>query len=207
MDIKFYIAKKTSNTWSNKHELLLNYVSDNRKEKINRYIFENDKITSLYAAILTRLGIVKHFNCNNSELIFDKTKTGKPILKFIGKTSLNNVDFNFSHTKTAVLLGIVFEKNYAIGVDIECLKKAPFDIMPMVFHPLEIDFVNSFHGDMKNQAFFEIWTKKEAYTKCIGTGLVNNPCSINTLSASLNDTIYTWQYEDYICSACILYTP
>ena len=81
----------------------------------------------------------------------------KPILK-----GFPNIDFSYSHTKGAILCGIT--KNSSIGVDIELANTPPYEIMPLVFHPNEICYVNNSLRS-KKQAFYKIWTQKEAFTK------------------------------------------
>ncbi len=202
MNEKIYLMKNTSNTWLPEHDKLLKYVSPERQKKIGRYKFDSDKVNSLYAAILSRLGITRLLGCQNCDLIFDYLDNHKPVLNVDCHPDAAAIDFNFSHTKGAVIAGIT--KDESIGVDIEKIDDAPFDVMRLVFHPAEIDYVNSFSGEAKSKAFFEIWTKKEAYTKCLGLGLAADLCSINTLEAPINSVIETWVEDDYMCSVCVM---
>lgn len=194
--------KNTSKEWLPEHDMLLQYVSPKRQEKIHRYKFDSDKVTSLYGAILTRLGITRMLGCNNSDLIFEYEDNHKPSLAAYCHPKADSLDFNFSHTKGAVLMGVTCHET--IGVDIEKISTPPFDVMKLVFHPSEIDYVNRFTGSDKDKTFFEIWTKKEAYTKCLGTGLVNDLRAINTLEAPISSSIETWIEDDYVCSVCTI---
>ncbi|MCR4567060.1 MAG: 4'-phosphopantetheinyl transferase superfamily protein [Pseudobutyrivibrio sp.] len=194
--------KNTDQKWLPKHNKLLKYVSSERQEKIYRYKFDSDKVNSLYAALLTRLGITRILGNNNSELEFEYQDNHKPKLAAFCHSNAKDIDFSFSHTKGAVLAGIT--TNESIGVDIEEIKDAPFDIMKMVFHPEEISYVTNQSKETKTKAFFEVWTKKEAYTKCLGTGLVTNLKALNTLQAPISDNIETWVDDNYICSVCTI---
>ncbi|WP_083330258.1 4'-phosphopantetheinyl transferase superfamily protein [Lachnospira pectinoschiza] len=73
----------------------------------------------------------------------------------------------------------------------------------IAFYTLHKQTAFNFSPD-KERAFFEIWTKKEAYTKCIGTGLSVDLKSINTLSASINNNIITFTKNEYMCSVCVI---
>jgi phosphopantetheinyl transferase len=53
---------------------------------------------------------------------------------------------------------------------------------------------------LTDRKFFEIWTKKEAYTKYLGTGLTIDITTINMLSKEHSDKLYSFGSEDYIFS-------
>ena len=52
----------------------------------------------------------------------------------------------------------------------------------------------------KLSAFYEIWTKKEAYTKYLGTGLRYNLNNINMLSDIHSDNLLFWNVDEYFYS-------
>ena len=201
MNEKLYLIKNNTTIWSKEHDSLLQYLSPERIAKIIRYKFDSDGVNSLYAAILTRLAITRILKCANKELSFEYPKNHKPVFNPSCHPKANSVDFNLSHTKGAILVGVTTDES--IGVDIEKITDAPFDVMCLVFHPDEINYINNFSDSAKSVAFYEIWTKKEAYTKCFGTGLITDLCSINTLEAPLNSIIETWTEDDYTRSVCI----
>lgn len=198
MSAKVYFLKDNTENWGPVHDYLSGFVSVARREKINRYKFESDKILSLYAAVITRLAIVTETGIKNDDLEFDCPYMKKPSLSVLNADT--PLDFNFSHTKGAVLLGISTDSS--IGVDVEQIRKAPFNTMEIVCHPSEADYINN--SPDKEKAFFEIWTKKEAYTKCIGTGLSVDLKSINTLAAPICENIETFIQDGYVCSVCTL---
>lgn len=198
--MKLYMIKNTDTCWNNNHEKLLSIVSKTRQQKILRYHFDEDKILSLYAGVLTRLALTRQLHCSNEQLIFEQISNHKPCLKLQNSPNTFPIDFSFSHTRHAVLLGTI--RHGKIGVDIEKLTNAPLQIMKTVFHPQEIAYVESSSPSKQNHHFFQIWTRKEAYTKYLGTGLVTDLAFINTLASPIKDLIYTWREEDYICSVC-----
>lgn len=61
--------------------------------------------------------------------------------------------------------------------------------------------MNSKDDEHKKKAFFEIWTKKEAYLKKNGTGLVRNLKKIDSLKSN-NVFYYTFFKSDYVFSVC-----
>jgi phosphopantetheinyl transferase len=87
----------------------------------------------------------------------------------------HTLKFNLSHTENAFLIAV---SNQEIGVDIEEIQKdLDFEgIMDFAFS--ESDKMLCDKHDLPN-AFTQMWTLKEAYTKAIGTGLSENLSEIN----------------------------
>lgn len=193
--MKIYYLPLTSMEWSDTEDSLLKYVSLERQARISKYYFASDQKLSLYAALLSRMAILKNTRLSNEALLFSYGKNHKPVL-----VSDTQLDFSFSHTKSAILCCL--SEKHRVGADIESNKNAPFEIMSQVFHPNEIEYVYS-DKSLQNKRFFEIWTRKEAYAKRNGTGLTDNLTAIDTLSYS-SDFFYTWEEDSYICSVCSL---
>lgn len=180
--------------WSKIDSQLLKSVSPQRQEKIMRYVFEVDRKLSLYAALLARMGLSLATGIPASELIFNTTQGQKPSLLS------SDYQFNLSHTRGFVLCGI--SDNGMIGVDVEKNVAAPIEVMEQVFHPEEIQYVIKSPVSERDTHFYKVWTRKEAYTKKLGTGLICDLKSYNTLSDSLSSSLFTWKHYNYICSVC-----
>lgn len=185
-----YMPVNTDN-FSSIEEQLLSYVSESRREKIISNTQDKVKLLSLYSALLLRFGLFKYYGISQ-ELIFDKTNDGKPFI-----TNLNNFDFNISHTKNMVMCGI--NNNGKIGVDVEHIRSVHKNVEKKVYSLEEISYIHESVEDSSFR-FFEIWTKKEAYTKYIGTGLRNDINNINMLSDIHNDKLLFWNNDNYFYS-------
>lgn len=181
--------------WDETDSQLLRLVSPQRQEKILRYVSEADRKLSLYAALLTRFSLSTICGLPALELVFDVAANQKPIL-----LSTTNFHFNLSHTWGFVLCGI--SDDGAIGVDTEKIGTAPTEVMRRVFHPEEIQYVENAPASERDFRFYKIWTRKEAYTKQLGTGLNSKLSAYNTLSPPLSSVLYTWRCGNYICSVC-----
>lgn len=91
------------------------------------------------------------------------------------------IHFNLSHSRDWVLVAL---SRLPVGVDIEC-SETEVDwhaIAGVCFHPSEQQYLACLEGDARREAFFDIWTRKEAYLKGIGTGLGTDPGSFSTLT-------------------------
>ena len=172
---------------------LLDYISEERKQQIEKYKHTDSKLCSLYAALLTRMVLCKEIHCSNDELVFSKTQKGKPIL-----TSHPDWKFNFSHSGQMILLGI--EKHQEIGIDIEKPRKYSESVVKKCLHPSELALFQQLPDTHKETAFFEFWTQKEAFSKQVGKGLSLSFETINTTDKSTKEQLYHWQYKEYICS-------
>ena len=198
-----YLMKNTEKIWTPTHQRLLAFVSCERREKILRYRFEEDRILSLYSALLTRLGAVRHFHCSNDTLVFGEDENHKPCLLSAKGNANTTFHFNFSHTRNAVLLGT--NTNAPIGVDIEKISTPPLSVMNKVFHPDEIAYISEVSSSAQAVRFYEMWTRKEAYTKYLGCGLITSLTSINTLADPVSGLIHTWADSGFICSVCTVF--
>lgn len=119
---------------------------------------------------------------NNTEIV--KTEKGKPYFKYIP-----DLFFSISHKDEVTVIVL---SDCEVGVDVEKIKKADLRVTRR-FLKEEIDYITKCDSDRR---FFEVWTKKEAYLKCKGTGISGGLNSVNVLNLPFE----TMAYEDYIIS-------
>jgi len=94
---------------------------------------------------------------------------GKPYLA--GPFKDGEVQFNMSHSQDLALIALT--RNRETGVDLEQIRPVP-DIEQIVeryFSPRERGVFFSLPPDQKLEAFFNGWTRKEAFVKALGEGL------------------------------------
>lgn len=191
--IESYYLEITKSVFSQEEMQLLKFVPDNRKEKILKYHFPQDRLLSLYAALLTRMVLSKRTKIPADRLVIACDANGKPYL-----ANPDHFHFNLSHTRSCIFLCI--SDDQPVGADIEKLNSPPFEIMRTAFHPDEISYIATANKADQVQSFYEIWTKKEAYLKKTGTGFIGDPSLINT--QKLPTEYCTCQISDYICTIC-----
>lgn len=110
-------------------------------------------------------------------LRFQTGAHGKP---YICADSGHTLQFNLSHSGAYMALAI--SAGSPVGIDIENTgRKVNFVKMAeRFFHPEEVLYLNHLQNDKKKEAFFRLWTIKEAFLKGLGTGLTVNPASFRT---------------------------
>lgn len=112
---------------------------------------------------------------------FSKSSSGKPYLS----SPAAALHFNLSHSQQRFLIAV---SNCEIGIDLEFRKRhLPewHDIIERYFSPEEQSEVKQ--SACPEETFLQIWTRKEAVVKCLGTGIHENLKSINTRNVVMPD--------------------
>ena len=84
-----------------------------------------------------------------------------------GKPYYENTNIKFNKSNTLDLSVLIID-NKECGIDIERIRKYDDIMAKRILSKSEYDFVNINNKDLY---FTIIWTLKESYLKCIGTGL------------------------------------
>lgn len=92
-----------------------------------------------------------------------------------------SIDFNISHSGNRVIC--CGTDKGQIGVDIEQIKKINLAEYPDYFTKNEWDYING-HQD-KFEGFYNLWTRKEAVLKVIGTGFHTPLDSVDVVADSV----------------------
>ena len=103
------------------------------------------------------------------KIIFEYETYGKP--KLAATLNSNNISFNLSHTEDLALCAVCRDR--AVGVDVELIR--PMDdaeaIAQRFFSRVESEKFCALPAAQKPAAFFNCWTRKEAFIKALGEGL------------------------------------
>lgn len=171
---------------------LLPLISQERQERIAKMAVNGDKIRSLFAELLIRYEVSEQLGADFNLLEFGKNEFGKPFI--IGK---NGYDFSVSHSARAVAFAGVSSR---VGVDIERIRRRKSGFSKRFFAENEIKFIEE--SETPDEAFFEIWTKKEAYSKMLGKGLAAGFSSFDVTGNALDCKFFTKITNDYAFSVC-----
>ena len=102
-------------------------------------------------------------------LSFTYSEKEKPSLA--GPEAASDIEFNVSHSGTLALLA--FARGRMVGVDVEQADRKidTLAIAKRFFSDAERKYLASLPAELRNDAFFLCWTRKEAYIKATGHGL------------------------------------
>lgn len=146
-------------------DLYWNVLSADEKNKALAYKFEKDKNCAIIARGTLRELLGQYLKTKPSALNFKYSKYGKPRV-----INSDEIQFNLSHSGTTILIGFV--KNHHIGIDVERIKE--IDYMAVGQHSFSKEELNNLLALDKayhTQAFYNCWTRKEAFIKAVGSGL------------------------------------
>jgi 4'-phosphopantetheinyl transferase len=137
--------------------------------KAARFLQPRDRDRAVVGRGLLRKLIGKYLDVEPGGLRFRYNGCGKPGLESgcVGSP----LEFNVSHSHDFVLLA--FTRQRTVGVDIEHVrtKHTGDAIARRYFAPAEVVALSAVPSALQVAAFFECWTRKEAYLKARGDGL------------------------------------
>lgn len=147
-------------------------MSKDKQVRVDRFRFADDRKRSAAGEMLTRKAIAEWCGTSAESIVFGKTETGKPYAKGLP------VEFNISHSGDMVVCA-VDEK--PVGIDIEKIRPIDLTVAKRICADDELNYLfehvpteNDFRCTTDRNIltrFFELWTAKEAYGKCIGVGM------------------------------------
>jgi len=144
-------------------------LSADEKMRAERLYLERDRKRFIARRAILRKMLGSYTGIEPSSLRFCYGNNGKPRL---ADTSCNGaIRFNMSRSEELALYG--FTRDREMGVDIESIRDIP-DIERIVarfFSSREYDAFRALPESKKREAFFNCWTRKEAFIKAIGNGL------------------------------------
>lgn len=130
--------------------------------------FEKDRNHWIVARGILRNLLSRYANTTPDQLQFSSNAYGKPFLVFPALST--RLQFNVSHSQDLALYAFTY--NRQVGIDVE-YKRAGLNYQALAkvsFSPNEQARLHSLPNDLKQEAFFNCWTRKEAYIKARGKG-------------------------------------
>lgn len=150
-------------------EKLHRTLSPEEVAKAARFHFEKDQRQSTVARGCLRAILGRYLGLAPESLRFRYNAFGKPELD--AATAPAPLRFNLAHSGGLVLLA--FNRGREIGVDVERIRPnfATDDIAKRFFAPVEVQTLLALQEEARPRAFFNCWTRKEAFIKARGLGL------------------------------------
>lgn len=169
-------------------------------EFMRNYIVKFKKPDDQKARLIARLMLKKILKETGNENLINDWKNDSSNKPFIYNWSF----FNITHSNDIVLFA---SSDFPIGIDIEKISFFDYNDFFEFLHTSEYTYISN--AEDSSVAFFEIWTKKEAFLKAIGTGLVNQLKMFNCIDKSIIYLGENWffhnlnihpGYNGYICN-------
>ena len=143
-------------------------LTPDERDRAARFYFEKHRRRFIVGRGILRHIIACYFGVGAAQIRFDYSLKGKPAL---AEPKVENFSCNLSHSGDLALYA--FSDGAPIGVDVEILR--PVEDMDAIarrfFSSLECDMLQGVPAADRIEAFFNCWTRKEAYVKAVGLGL------------------------------------
>ena len=149
------------------------------RARADRFRFESDRRRFCAGRASLRLILSRYLKTKPGRLQLEVGDYGKPFLT--DKTS-DGLRFNLSHSHRLALIAI--SRDREVGVDIEFMRPdfVTNDIAQHFFSRTEAEQLVALAPEFRTGAFFNCWTRKEAYIKARGEGL---SCPLDQFDVSL----------------------
>lgn len=168
-DKDVHIWRMTLNQSETTRQDLWQVLSADERQKASRFMFASDSHKYIVARAVLRMILGQYLQVSPTTLQFGYTSYGKPYLQ--NAMSTPPLHFNVSHSGDVALYGIT--RNRRIGVDVEQMRPLADEaqFVKSIFSPVEQQAFGRIRPSEKQDAFFNGWTRKEAFIKAIGLGL------------------------------------
>lgn len=174
------------------YNLYLEFLSEERRERIKRIKPERDKILSFFSEIKMKNEISGYTGISFGDIKFSYNSHGKPYLKDIP------CNFSVSHSGNLIAFTV---SDKPVGIDIEhTFRKPRLRVAERFFTSDEYNYI--INSENPEREFYKIWTAKESYIKMIGTGLSKALDSFDVLSDELKNYFFTEYSDEYILTVC-----
>jgi len=148
---------------------LFTFLSVDEVRRAQRFHFQKDREQFGVVRGILRFTLAKYLKANPTDIRFQYNDHGKPYLP--AEIGHKRIQFNVSHSSEMALIAITLK--YEVGIDIERIRPdlAELKIARRFFAPEEYFKLQALPESEQKEAFFNCWTRKEAFIKAKGGGL------------------------------------
>ncbi len=145
---------------------LSTYLNTGEQTRAQRFKFDKDRIHFIAARGILRHILSRYLAISPMDIDFNYGPYGKPYLAYE-----TPIFFNVSHAHGYALYAFTIEQE--VGIDIEFIREdfAGEEIAQRFFSIYENQKLSVIPIEQRTQAFFNCWTRKEAFIKALGDGL------------------------------------
>jgi 4'-phosphopantetheinyl transferase len=139
------------------------------RERAHRFHSELDRNRFIAGRGLLRAVLGRYLQTDASQVVFNYGPNGKPLLPTA--PAGGTLHFNLGHSDGLALIAVT--RHCPVGVDIERIRplSETGEIAGHFFSPPEAGALEAVPRSQRTEAFFSLWTRKEAWLKALGEGI------------------------------------
>jgi 4'-phosphopantetheinyl transferase len=142
-------------------------LSDEEQARAARFRFDRDRRRFVVARGIVRSILGSMLSVAPERVRFRYGDRGKPYLA--DEFAAERLGFNVAHSEDHGMFAVASSGD--VGVDIEAIRTVTEGIAERFFSPREAAAIRALPASLRETAFFQCWTRKEAYVKALGDGL------------------------------------
>lgn len=144
-------------------------LSADEQQRATQFKFEKLQKRFVVARGALRNILSRYTGLAAAEIVFEYEAHGKP--KLAVADNRDNLSFNLSHSENLALCAV--SRDCAVGVDVELVRRLDDAerIARRFFSARESEIFCALPEEQQPSAFFNCWTRKEAFIKALGEGL------------------------------------
>ncbi|MHB1421672.1 MAG: 4'-phosphopantetheinyl transferase family protein [Gemmataceae bacterium] len=145
-------------------------MNEEERRRADRFHFEKDRRHFIAGRGTLRVLLAGYLARRPEEVRFAYSNYGKP--RLADESNDSDLRFNLTHSHGLALLAMTHGRD--VGIDVEHLRDLENDgqsLAERFFSPRESAVLSSLPPHLRREAFFNCWTRKEAYIKANGKGL------------------------------------
>lgn len=152
-------------------------LAPDERERASRFHLERDQRRFSAARGQLRVILSRYLGSEPATLAFAYGARGKPALAT--PTPETSLQFNLAHSAGLALVAV--SRTGPVGVDVERIRQMPHadQLVARFFSTRENTSFQALPDDQKSVAFFNLWTRKEAWLKATGEGLAHELRRVN----------------------------
>lgn len=168
-DDEVHVWRAVLDVQASRVQSLRRTLTADERARAERFHFQKDSEQFIVARGLLRTILARYLDVDPRQLRFAYSSYGKPSLA--GEFNADALCFNLSHADGLALYAVT--RGRQLGIDTERVRADLVDdqVAERFFSTQEVAALRALPGNMQSLAFFNCWTRKEAYIKARGEGL------------------------------------
>ncbi len=148
---------------------LAQFLNAEESARASRFHFPEHRERFIVGRSVFKIILGAYLNEDGANINFKYSDYGKPLLA--GRHAGSELSFNLAHSNDVAVYAITLSRR--IGIDIEYVRPDLADdrIAERFFAPAEVAVIRALPPENRTEAFFNCWTRKEAYIKARGEGM------------------------------------